>query len=135
MPDRRASKTLDDLLTVLLDDSGAETAVEVDAAVQTEMKAMVASTSALIDKLHRERTMRRLAEAEQARMHRAVSNPLRGREGPLPSKEQLVAELCSLVQAAGREAAFHALKFQDARPEDIAEMITSLKHLLEGKGE
>jgi hypothetical protein len=79
--------------------------------------------------------MRRLAEAEKARTQRALANPIGRQDGPLPSKEQLVAELRILMQTAGREAAFHAMKFQDAGPEDIAEMIASLRHLLESKGE
>jgi hypothetical protein len=135
MSDGRASKTLDDLLAVLLEDTGTEPAAAVDAIAPAEMKAMVADTSALIERLHRERTMRRLAEAEQARTQRALANPIGRQDGPLPSKEQLVAELRILMQTAGREAAFHAMKFQDAGPEDIAEMIASLRHLLESKGE
>jgi hypothetical protein len=135
MSKARASKTLDDLLTVILEDTGSEVALGAETTAPAEMKAMVANTSALIERLHRERTMRRLAEAEQARTQRANAAPVKRYEGPLPSKEQLVAELRTLMQSAGRDASFHAMKFQDARPEDIAEMIASLKHLLEGKGE
>jgi hypothetical protein len=135
MSDGRASKVLDDLLAVLLEDAGPDKAFASDPSAQAEMKAIVVETSALIAKLHRERTMRRLAEAEQERRRRALARPVKTREEPLPSKEQLIAELRGLMQAAGREAAFHAMKFQDSGAEDIAEMIASLRHLLEGKDE
>lgn len=135
MSDGGASKTLDDLLTVLLEDDASEEKARLEASGLAEMKAMVKGTNALVERLHRERTMRRLEEAEELRRSRAQARPVQAYEGPLPSKEQLVIELRTLMQAAGQGAAFHAMKFQDAGPEDIAEMIASVKHLLEGKKE
>ena len=67
MSDGRASKTLDDLLAVLLEDDAIDGPGMVDAEAKAEMKAMVDETSALIEKLHRERTTRRLAAVEEAR--------------------------------------------------------------------
>jgi hypothetical protein len=133
MSDGGASKTLDDLLTVLLEDDGSEGRPKLDTSEQAEMKAMVKETNALIERLHRERTMRRLAEAEEERRKRTRARPVKAYDGPLPSKEQLVSELRTLMQAAGQGSAFHAMKFQEATPEDIAEMISSVRHLLEGK--
>jgi hypothetical protein len=131
MNDGGASKTLDDLLAILVSDDDTE-ATALDAKKPTEMKAMVNETSALIEKLHHERTIRRLAKVEESRKKQAQARPTTAYEGPLPSMEQLVAELQTVMLAAGQSAAFHAMKFQDARPEDIAEMIASVKHLLEG---
>ena len=133
MTDGKASKTLDDLLAVLLedDDSG-----EVrDPQAEAELNAMVKETAALIEQLHADRAVRRFAEAEATRRQRELARPVKDYGAPLPSKEQLVAELRAVMKAAGQEAAFHALKFQDAGPEDIAEMIASAKHLLEGNDE
>jgi hypothetical protein len=127
-----ASKTLDDLLVVLLEDDAEAPEPVTDDEDRAAIKAMVKETNTLIEKLHAERTMRRLAEAEAARQKRVQVRPVRGYEGPLPSKEQLVSELRIVMQAAGQESAFHAMKFQDAGPEDIAEMIASVKHLLKG---
>ena len=137
MSDGSASKTLDDLLTILLEKDAVEGKASLDASEQAEMKAMVKETTALIERLHRDRTLRRLKEAEEMRKRKSQARPVKAYEGPLPSKEQLVAELRTLMQAAGQESssAFHAMKFQDAGPEDIAEMIASVKHLLEGKEE
>jgi hypothetical protein len=126
-----ASKTLDDLLAILVEEDDTES-TGLDAKKQAEMKAMVTETTALIEKLHRERTMRRLAKVEESRKKQAEGRPVKAYEGPLPSMEQLVAELRTVMHAAGQSAAFHAMKFQDARPEDVAEMIASVKHLLEG---
>jgi hypothetical protein len=127
-----ASKTLDSLLTVLLEDDDAETGRELSASAEAEMKAMVKTTSALIEKLHRERTMRRLAAAEDTRRKAAQAHPAKENQGPLPSREQLLSDLRTLMVAAG-QGAFHAMKYQDAGPEDIAEMIASLRLLLESK--
>jgi hypothetical protein len=127
-----ASKTLDSLVTALLEDDDAE-GEQLSASEQAQMKAMVQTTSALIAKLHRERTTRRLAGAENARRKAAQAHPARVYRSPLPSKELLLSELRTLMIAGGREAAFHAMKYQDAGPEDLAEMIASVKLLLESK--
>lgn len=135
MTDGGASKTLDDLLTVLLEEDTSDDRSGLDANELAEMKKMVTGTNVLIDRLHRERTMRRLEEAEHIRKRKAQARPVKAYEGSLPSKEQLVAELRTVMQAAGQGSAFHAMKFQDAGPEDVAEMIASVKHLLEHKEE
>src|SRR4051794_26872361 len=110
MGDEDASKKLDHLLTSLLEDDASKDEAKLDANEQAEMKAMVKTTNALIEKLHRERTMRRLAEAEMARRAKAQARPVKAYEGPLPSKEQLIGELRTLMQAAGKGAASHAMK-------------------------
>jgi hypothetical protein len=129
MSDGGASKTLDDLLTAMLEEDDDNEPAELNPA---EMKAMVKETTDLIERLHLERTQRRLAAHEQSRKKRAAA--IEGYGGPLPSKEQLIVELRGLMQSAGQEARFHAMKFRDAGPEDLAEMIASMRHLLKGRG-
>lgn len=104
------------------------------AALGIDVEGFAKETLALVKALEREERQRRFAEADARRLQETAALPTAG-NSPLPSSAEMIATLRSLMAQAGPELSFHAMKFEEARPEELAEMIASVKHLLSTRGD